>query len=172
MSVLCCACTPLHLNQTELKVRELLEDRWRRRNHAWEWDITNACQSSSSALLDACSLTFLIVQDKFQLHTLEAFFFFWIWCSYFSLCFCMLNVTHTLLRLANTHAFSGQCFSEGRKGGMAAEDKCIFHYYRFSPLLRWQWEQPLLKHLFSAPRRFPCAWTPAKQKSNLNITGN
>lgn len=78
----------------------------------------------------------------------------------------------TLLCLCSAHAFSLQCFSDGRKGGMAAEDKCIFHYYRFSPLLRWQWEQPLLKHLFSAPRRFPVFWTQAKQKSNLNITGN
>lgn len=149
MYVLRCACTPLHFNQTELKVREILEDRWRKHNHVWESDITNACQSSSRTLLGACSLTLLIIQDKFQLDTLEAF---WFWCSYFSLCLCMLNVTHTLFCLTN--AFSLQCFSEGRKGGMAAEDKCIFHYYRFSPLLRWQSEQPLLKHLFSAPRRF------------------
>lgn len=149
MSVLCCACTPLHLNQTELKVRELLEDRWRRRNHAWEWDITNACQSSSSALLDARSLTFLIVRDKFRLDTLEAF---WIWRTYFSLaCACWMWHIPYSGSLAHTH-FHSNVFSEGRKVGMAAEDKCIFHYYRFSPLLRWQ-EQPLLKHLFSAPRR-------------------
>lgn len=114
MSVLCSACTPLHFNQTELKVRELLEDRWRRRNHAWVWDITNACQSSSSALLDASSLTFLIVQDKFQLDTLKAFFLFW--CSYFSLCLCMLNVTHTVFCLPNTRMhFPQQCFSEGKQ---------------------------------------------------------
>lgn len=68
----------------------------------------------------------------------------------------MLKVTHIAFWLTNTHAFSLQCFvfQRGEKGGMAAEDKCIFHYYGFSPLLRWQREQPLLKHLVSAPRRF------------------
>jgi len=152
MSVLCCACTPLHFNHTELKVRELLEDRLGWRNRAWEWDTTNTCQSSSSALLDADSLTFLIIYNKFRLNTLGAF---WFWCRYSSLCSRMLNVTRTLFCLTNTLASSLQCFTEDTKGGTAAGDKCIFHYYRFSPLLRWQQEQPLLKHLLSAPRRFP-----------------
>lgn len=101
MSILCCACTPLHLNQTELKVRELLEDRWRRHNHAWEWDITNACQSSSTALLDAHSLTFFIVRDKFQLNTLEAF---WIWRIIFSLLLVHVECD-TYLPPSSTHEF-------------------------------------------------------------------
>lgn len=115
MSVLCCACTPLHLNQTELKVRELLEDRWRRRNHAWEWDITNACQSSSSALLDACSLTFLIVQDKFQLHTLEAFFFseFDVVIFHFAFACWMWHIPYSV-SLTHMH-FQGNVFQRGEK---------------------------------------------------------
>lgn len=75
-----------------------------------------------------------------------------------------------------TLEFFAAFFEGGWWGGadMAAEDKCIFHYYRFSPLLCWQWEQPLLKHLLSCPWALHGVWMPAKKKneSNLNITGN
>lgn len=167
MSVLCCACTPLHLNQTELKVRELLEDTWRRRNHAWEWDITNACQSSSSALLDACSLTYHIAQDKFQLGTLEGF---WIWCSYFLLCLCMLNVTPYSVSLTHMH-FHSNVFQRGEEEEWQLRINAFFiiidslHFSAGS-------ESNLCLNISSVPLGTSSRLDAGQAKSNLNITGN
>lgn len=166
MNDLRCACTPLHFNQTELKVREILEDRWRKRNHVWESDITNACQSSSSALLGACSLTLLIIQDKFQLDTLKAF---WFWCSYFSLCLCMLNVTHTLFRLTN--AFSLQCFQRVEKEEWQLRINAFFiiiDSFHFSAGS----QSNLCLNISSLPLGTFSCLDAGQAKSNLNITGN
>lgn len=160
-------------------MRELLEDRWRRHNHAWEWDTTNTCQSSSSTLLDARGLTFLIIQDNFQLDTVEVSFLFFL--DFDEVIFhftCACWMWHAPYFESQTHLhFPCNVFQRGEKEDWQLKINAFFiiidslHFSAGS-------ESNLCLNISSLPLgaspRLDAgqAKKKRKRKSNLNITGN
>lgn len=88
----------------------------------------------------------------------------------------MLNVTHTPLRLANTHEFSQQCFLKGGWGGGVKEEWQLrinaFFIIIDSLYFSAGSESNLCLNISSLPLSASSLLDAGQAKSNLNITGN